>query len=373
MGQRNAVRRLVAGSLAVAVGVTCTAAPAALAGERTQDRERNPRAIVEELTESGVPGAMIYGGDRARSWSVSSGTARLGTERPIRAKDKVRVASNTKMFVATVVLQLAGEGKVDLDEPIESYVPGIVRGNGHDGTTITVRQLLRHTSGLPDYVADLIGDPGNAERTWRPEELIAIALEHPPLFEPGTDWAYSNTGYLLLGMLVERVTGNDVGSEITGRLITPLGLRQTSYPEPGETRIRGPHAHGYYAFPGEPLTDVTELEPSLSGASGSLVSTGPDLTRFLTALLSGKLLAPELLAEMRETVPAGNYDYGLGIGEIPLPCGGVAWGHSGNMPGYDTFSAATEDGRAAFVVANGPMADGESADLIPAMESALCR
>ncbi|MFC4858981.1 serine hydrolase domain-containing protein [Actinophytocola glycyrrhizae] len=360
--------RVLAGSLALALGFAATVP----AGAEPRGDHADVQAIVDGFTSAGAPGAMVYAQDRHGRWSVTSGTRELGTDRPIRPRDRVRVASNTKMFLAATVLQLVGEGRVALSAPVEAYLPGLVRGNGYDGTKITVRQLLRHTSGMADYVADVLGDPDANNHPWRPEELVALGLSHPPLFAPGNGWAYSNTGYIVLGMIVEAVTGNDVGAEITDRLIRPLRLWQTSYPAAGDKRIRGPHAHGYHAFPGQPVTDVTELEPSLPGAAGALVSTGPDMTRFVRALLSGKVLHPHLLAEMRETVPARGYDYGLGIGEIPLPCGGTAWGHAGNLPGFDTFTAATDDGRAVFVVANGRLADGSVADTRHAAETALC-
>ncbi|HEX6355583.1 serine hydrolase domain-containing protein [Actinophytocola sp.] len=360
--------RLVAGSVALAVGAVCvTAAPAAARPAHTE-----VQSIVDEYVAAGVPGAMVYAQDRRSRWTVHSGTGELGADRPIRPWDRVRVASNTKMFVAAVVLQLVGEHKVSLDAPIERYLPGLVQGNGYDGDAITVRQLLRHTSGMADYVEDVLADPNANNHPWRPEELVALGLSHPPLFAPGTDWAYSNTGYVVLGMLVEAVTGNDIGTEITDRLIQPLGLHQTSYPRPGDKSIPGPHPRGYFAFPGQPLTDITELEPSLPGAAGSLISTGPDLTTFVRALLSGKVLRRDLLAEMRTTVPAQGGDYGLGIREYPLPCGGVAWGHGGNILGFDTFTAATRDGRSAFAVANGRQGNGDPADLREAVETAVC-
>ncbi|MGH3756193.1 serine hydrolase domain-containing protein [Actinophytocola sp.] len=362
--------RLVAGSLALAAGFGCLTAGTVTAAPR--GGHADTQAIVDGFTAHGVPGAMVFAGDDHGSWTVTSGTGKLGADKPIRPWDQVRVASNTKMFVSAVVLRLVGEGRVRLDAPIEEYLPGLVRGNGYDGDTITVRQLLQHTSGMADYIADVLADPDANNHSWRPEELVRIGLSHPPLFEPGTDWGYSNTGYIVLGMLVEHVTGDDIGAEITDRLIRPLGLWQTTYPEAGQKQIRGPHAHGYYAFPGQPVADVTELEPSLPGAAASMVSTGPDLTRFVRALLAGNVLRPDLLAQMRTTVPAEGPDYGLGIREIPLSCGGVAWGHAGNMPGFDSFTAATEDGRSAFAVANGHLRDGGPADLRNAVESALC-
>jgi D-alanyl-D-alanine carboxypeptidase len=360
--------RLVAGSVALAIGTACIAAAPVAA----EPGHTDVQSIVDGYVAAGVPGAMVYSQDRRSRWSVSSGTRELGVDRPIRPWDKVRVASNTKMYLATVVLQLVDEGEVALDAPIERYLPGLVRGNGYDGNAITVRQLLRHTSGMADYVQDVLADPDANNHPWQPEELVAIGLSNPPLFAPGTDWAYSNTGYLVLGLLVEAVTGNDVGDEITDRLIEPLGLHQTTYPEPGDRSIPRPHPRGYFALPGQPVTDFTEFEPSLAGAAGSLISTGPDMTRFVRALLSGKLLSRGLLAEMRTTIPAEGGDYGLGIREYPLPCGGVAWGHGGNIPGFDTFTVATRDGRSAFAVANGRLPGGDPADLREAAAAALC-
>jgi D-alanyl-D-alanine carboxypeptidase len=362
--------RAVAGSLAVALGCVAAIPAAPAAAEPRRDHHRDVQAIVDGFVADGAPGAMVYGQDRRGRWSVSSGTRELGTDRPIRPRDRVRVASNTKMFTAAVVLQLVEDDEIDLDASVEEYLPGLVRGNGYDARLITVRQLLQHTSGMADYVATVMADPDANNHPWAPEELVAIGLSRPPLFAPGAGWAYSNTGYIVLGMLVEAVTGNDLGTEITDRLLRPLGLHQTTYPT--DKRIRGPHAHGYFAFPGQPLTDITELQPSLPGAAGALISTGPDLTRFVRSLLSGKVLHRGTLREMRTTVEAGGYDYGLGIGEISLPCGGTAWGHAGNLPGYDSFTAVTEDGRSVFVVVNGRLADGTVAATRTAAEEALC-
>lgn len=368
--QAGKTRQLVAGSLALAVGFGALTAGTVTAEPR--DEHADTQAIVDGFVEQGVPGAMVFARDGRESWTVNSGTGKLGADKPIRPWDQVRVASNTKMFVSAVVLQLAGEGTVRLDAPIEEYLPGLVQGNGYDGNKITARQLLQHTSGMADYIEDVLADPDANNHPWQPEELVRLGLSHPPLFEPGAGWAYSNTGYIVLGMLVESVTGNDIGAEMTDRLIRPLHLWQTTYPEAGQKQIRGPHAHGYYAFPGQPVADVTELEPSIPGAAAGMVSTGPDLTRFVRALLAGKVLSPDLLAEMRTTVPAQGADYGLGIREIPLSCGGLAWGHAGNMPGFDSFTAATEDGRAAFGVTNGHVRDGGPADVRSAVDSALC-
>jgi D-alanyl-D-alanine carboxypeptidase len=331
---------------------------------------RDTGAVIDGFVTAGAPGAMAYVRNDRATWWVSSGTRELGTHRPIHPRDRVRVASNTKMFTAAVVLQLVAEGRLGLDDSVERHLPGLVSGTGYDGAAITVRQLLQHTSGMADYIKDVLADPEAADHPWEAVDLVHIGLSHPPLFAPGAGWGYSNTGYLVLGMIVEAVTGRDIGTEITERLIEPLRLRDTSYPE--DRTIPGRHAHGYFAFPGQPLADITELEPSIPGAAAALISTGPDLTRFVRALLAGRVLPPAQLAEMRTTVPAEGSDYGLGIREVPLPCGGVAWGHAGNMPGFDSFTAATEDGRSVFVVVNGPLADKSTAAVRVAAQTALC-
>lgn len=364
-------RRIVAGALVLAVSLGTLSTGATAVAERPGGHA-DTQTIVDDIVENGAPGAMVFARDRRGAWTVTSGTGRLGAHDPIRPWDRARVASNTKMFVATVVVQLVAEGKIHLDDPIERHLPGLLQGNGYDGEKVTVRQLLQHTSGVADYVQDILADPDGADHPWKPEELVALGLSHPPTFEPGTGWSYSNTGYIVLGMLIEKVTGNDPGEEITDRIIRPYRLWQTTYPEPGDRRIRGPHVHGYFAFPGGPLRDFADFEPSITGAAGNMISTGPDLTRFVRALVAGKVVPPTLLKEMQHTVPAQGGDYGLGLREYNLPCGDVAWGHGGNMPGYDTFTAATKDGRSAFAIANGHLTNGNVADLRKAVESALC-
>ncbi|OLF05567.1 hypothetical protein BLA60_35390 [Actinophytocola xinjiangensis] len=362
--------RMVAGSVALAIGLGCVSAGTVAAQPR--DDHADTQALIDGYVDRGVPGAMVFARDGRRSWSVTSGTSRLGVDDPIRPWDRVRVASNTKMFVSVVTLQLVGEGKIELDAPIERYLPGLVSGNGYDGNRITVRQLLQHTSGMDDYVADLMADPVGNNRPWAPEELVALGLSHPPLFEPGTDWAYSNTGYVVLGLLIEKITGNSTRDEIDDRIVKPHWLFQTELPRSGDVHISGPHAHGYFAFPGQPVMDITDFEPSMASFSGSMVSSGLDMTRFVRALVEGRVLAPELLKEMRATIPVEYGEYGLGLVSYTTPCGEQAWGHSGNIVGYDSFTAATEDGRSAFAVANGRDTAGDAVDLREAVNSALC-
>jgi D-alanyl-D-alanine carboxypeptidase len=357
-------RRVLAGVAAGAlVAATITVAPAA--ADHGSGRGVDTAAVQRQLdlltTVDRMPGALATVRDRrGRTVTLTSGTAELGTGRPmVGSHARFRIASVTKPFVATAVLQLVARGTVRLDEPIDTYLPGVVRGSGEgaeiDGREITVRQLLQHTSGIPDYVEYLDkSDPTGPPVT--PEQLLGLALAHKPGFRPGTGWSYSNTGYIIAGLLVERITGRDVATVVTERVIRPAGLRDTYWPAPGDVRIHGRHARNYTQHPDDPtgpLVDVTEFEPSFAGASGTLISTPSDLDRFWRALFTGRLLPRWAVAEMRDTVPlppdwqelvGEDAGYGLGLMRVPLSCGGFAWGHGGDLVGVSNVSARDDRG-----------------------------
>ncbi|MFH8357959.1 serine hydrolase domain-containing protein [Streptomyces anulatus] len=395
-------------TLTVALGFAAAALPAG-AVERTPTAERTPaaeaayarviapapsnaaasssssdarlRELLHRLTAvDGAPGAFAEMRDRRGSTVLTDGVADVERRTPLDPDSRFRIGSMTKTFTATAMLQLVGERRVHLDAPVERYLPGVVRGHGNDGRRITVRQLLQHTGGLPDFLdhfdpRDIVMDP-LAHRD--PLDLVNIALAHPPEFAPGAGWSYSNTGYLLVGMIIERVTGNTYGEEIERRVIEPLGLSETSVPGDDPT-IPGPHPRGYVR-PGDdaPLLDITEVNPSVGGAAGGMISSGSDVNRFLGALLGGELLHPAQLGEMMRTRPTGGSDgrrYGLGLESKPLPRGGRYWGHTGDFLGYETAAGATVDGRQATVMVNlGPgSSDAQSDDIQAAVETALSR
>jgi D-alanyl-D-alanine carboxypeptidase len=224
---------------------------------------------------------------------------------------------------------------------------------------MTVRQLLQHTTGIQDDYPEI----GSAEEYYLrrdeclvPEETVARAMALEPLFEPGEGWAYSNTGYVLVGMIIEQVTGARWHDEVARRILVPLGLEDTTWPGTSTT-IPEPHAKGYELFEGESeVVDVTRLCDA--DASGGVISTTADLNRFFRALLSGRLLEPALLAQMQDTIAVdaeldeiwpGVRD-GLGLFSRPLPCGGVYWGHNGDQIGYMTRIGVTPYGRRSVVV-----------------------
>ncbi|TDE37167.1 class A beta-lactamase-related serine hydrolase [Nonomuraea mesophila] len=374
---RVTTRRTLAGLAGLAVAGTLAAAPASAAAP-SSDLQRRLDALV---TDHEFPAALaaVRGRD-GRTRHYTAGVADLKTEAKVPVNGQVRIASNTKMFTAVVVLQLVSEGKIKLDAPVETYLPKLLRGKAGDGRKITVRQLLQHTAGLPDYDTVLLKDYFDIQhRHYEPHDLVAAAQTQKGTRVGG--WSYSNTGYVLAGLIVQQVTGRPIGEEITRRVIKPLELRKTYWPGVGEQRIRGTHPKGYFrAKPSEPYTDVSTMDPSMAWAAGALVSTPSDLNRFMVGLLDGKLLKPKQLKQMKKTVAAPQFDttgkarYGLGIASFKLSCGGVAWSHGGSAPGYATTNAATEDGRAATIATTALPADMKSVKTIEtALDRALCR
>jgi D-alanyl-D-alanine carboxypeptidase len=371
-------RRLSLGvaALAALAGLT-VAAPAGAAAGQPGAVQRGLDGLVREHGFPAAMAAVREPGGRGRFYSAGVGDLRTGG--PVPVDGQVRIASNTKMFTATVVLQLVGEGKIGLDEPIETYLPGLVRGQGGDGRRITVRQLLQHTSGVPEYFTQDYKEIQH--RYVEPRALVDRALALPATFEPGTGWRYSNTNYVLAGLIVQRVTGRPVGEEITRRIIGPLGLRHTYWPGVGDQSIREKHAHGYYtpATPGGKRVDFTELDPSWAWAAGQLIATPGDLNTFLAALAGGRVLKPAQLAEMQKTVAAPglppNWRYGLGLVRIELSCGVVAWGHGGDIDGYESRDAVTVSGRAATVVVTALPTPEQGPRMLPdaVLDTALCQ
>ncbi|WP_371669637.1 beta-lactamase family protein [Streptomyces sp. NBC_00289] len=246
--------------------------------------------------------------------------------------DHFRAGSVTKTFLATVVLQLADEKRLSLSAPVERYLPGLVRGAGNDGRALTLRALLTHTSGLYDFTADTGGTVPVS-----PLQAVRLALTHPPA-DRGR-YSYSNTNYVLLGLVVEQVTGRSFATEAERRILAPLRLTGTSFPG-SRTTLPFPHGRAYAADG----SDVTDLDPRVAGAAGELVTTLADLDRFYAALLGGELLPPRRLREMLDTRTAHG-SYGMGLFPLKLPCGITVWGHNGRITGSYVRTAATVDGR----------------------------
>ncbi|MEV0275661.1 serine hydrolase domain-containing protein [Streptomyces sp. NPDC050610] len=339
---------------AVAFTASLVTAPAASADAPRCDL-RPVRTAMKALGEVGASGISVaVKSPRCGEWSGGVGLADLATGRAVGGGEHSRIASNTKTWTATVVLQLVGEGKVELDDSVDRYLPGLVRNERYDGRKITVRQLLRHTSGLPDYLDAPFWDDLDAHRWdhFDPLRTVEQALALPPPDDRTPDgFSYSNTNYNLAGLIVAKVTGHGIGTEIEQRIIKPLGLSGTYWPG-DRTTLPEPDLRGYVDRDGT-LVDRTEWNTSAADASGALVSTGRDVTAFWTALLSGRLLAPAQLAEMKQTVPDGSSGerYGLGVEHYERVPGFVTWGHSGYMEsGHKVRNAVTDDGRRAVTL-----------------------
>ncbi|WP_104820785.1 serine hydrolase [Kitasatospora sp. MMS16-BH015] len=365
---------------AVAAGVAAVTAlvpTAAFAGGRPDSVQSSLTALVKD---DGLPAALatVKGRD-GRTRTYTAGLGNLTTKAKVPVDGQIRAGSNTKTFTAVVVLQLVAEGKVGLDSPVETYLPGLLRGDGIDGRHITVRHLLQHTSGLPDYTETPALSDFSAiqHRYFEPRELLDGALAQPARFAPGTHWEYSNTNYIVAGLLIQKITGRPVGEEITRRVIDRIGLRHTYFPTPGDMTIHEAHPAGYHREADGSLHDYTEMDSSMAWAAGAVVSTNTDLNSFFAALLQGRLLPAAQLAEMRTTVPAEllgpGIRYGLGLESKPLSCGGLAWGHGGTTPGYRSRNGVTEDGRAAGITVTAiPDAVGAQ-HMAAALDAALCR
>ncbi|MFF4734534.1 serine hydrolase domain-containing protein [Streptomyces sp. NPDC001262] len=355
MRKQTARRALAAAVVSAALTATTLTTTASAAPAGSHDATQ---AAMDAQVAAGVPGVLGETRNGRDAWHGSSGVADLTTHRPRLAQDRFRVGSISKAFTSTVLLQLESEGRIDLDDTVEQWLPGVVDGNGNDGSRITVRQVLNHTSGIFNYTED----PAMLTRitkdflkvrydTYTPRQLVDIAVAHAPYAAPGEKWHYSNTNYILAGMIVEKVTGRSYATEIRERIIRPLRLNGTTLPGTSP-RMPGPHGRAYSKLldpkPDAKIYDVTELNPSWGGSAGEIISTTGDLNRFYHALLGGKLLPEKQQQELTTTVPTDEKNlgrYGLGVSSATLPCGKVLWFHGGGIHGSTSMAAADADGR----------------------------
>ncbi|MER5930872.1 serine hydrolase domain-containing protein [Streptomyces sp. NPDC002054] len=395
MAGRRTTRRITHAALAVvaaaAVAVTGLTGSAYAAGPADggqsgqsglagQDgAHRATRQALEAAVAAGAPGALAVAERGRHTWAGAAGKGDLRTGEKRQAQDRFRAGSITKTFVATVLLQLEAEGKLSLDDSVEKWLPGLVQGNGHSGRKITLRQLLNHTSGVFSYTEDeafgqkVFGTGFFRHRydTWKPEQLVRLAMTHKPYSAPGTGWRYSNTNYVLVGLVIEKATGNPYAKEVERRILRPLRLDATVLPG---TRAGMPEPAGraYSKLSPDttgPTHDVTALNPSIAGAAGEIVTDARDLNDFYRALLSGRLLGPRQMRAMTTTVPvpdAPGVGYGLGLMSAKLSCGTEVWGHGGGIHGSSSNAVVTRDARHALAVnLNGDWA-GDSQSVIEA-------
>jgi D-alanyl-D-alanine carboxypeptidase len=263
----------------------------------------------------------------------------------MRPDDRFRAGSIAKIFVSVVTLQLVEEGRFSLDDPLPAVLPESITSKFPGSNEITVRMLLNHSSGIPEWISPtVIGEiASNPTKVWDVNEFLDLAAGQPPLFAPGASYHYSNTDYNLLGLIIEGATGRSWRDEVTERVIRPLHLQNTLLPESGDVSIPGDHAHGYAAVSGA-VVDITAVDPSMAGAAGgdALVTTVSDLARFLDAVLSGELFQnaqtlDDMLAFIDAPDQGGQVGYGLGMQKYVFPDGTELIGHLGMTAGYTAF------------------------------------
>jgi D-alanyl-D-alanine carboxypeptidase len=323
---------------------------------QANDLQAQLNAAVEA---GGFAGILVHIADGGDTEILSAGAADVLEGTPIQGNEHFRIGSVTKLFTATAVLQIVGEGRLALDDTVQQILPDVLPS---DLPAITVQQLLEHTSGLNDYEGVLGFDNTAAvidqrSRVWSRDELIAFGLEQPRVGEPGSVWSYSSTNYILLGAVIEAVTGEPYARYIEENILQPLNMTETSFPGTDET-LPQPYLHGYTPSTTsvEGLVDISYWNPSVAEAAGEMISTAADLDRFIAALLGGELLdeaEQEALLRAASVLPEGlpeGMGAGMGVSFMPTSCGKVIYGGGGAVPGYITSLFATRDGEQRAVI-----------------------
>jgi D-alanyl-D-alanine carboxypeptidase len=363
ISRRSLVRGSVAGATLLAAGSTASRAAAADGTRTQQPPALDTRALQAAISDLSHPPATssqlrVAAQEPKQHWYGTAGQADLAHSRPPRPDDRFRAGSVTKAFVATVVLQLWNEQRVDLDAPIGRYLPGVLPS--HFARGITVTQLLNHTSGLPNHEG--LPDDSTPEGVlrhrfdqWTPPEWIATIPNTAFKFPPGTKQHYRGINYVLLALLIEELTGQRYGEAIAARILRPLGLSRTLLPG-NDTHLHGPHIHGYLRMTDGTLEDVTVYNMSNTWGEGELISTVNDLASFQQALFSGKLL-PQRAVDKLCTLPPATVRmldgsparYGMGL-QTATVNGVTFWGKTGEVYGYRTRMFSTRDQSLRFVL-----------------------
>lgn len=325
----------------------------------------------------GAPGAMALIDDGGTRYSETAGVSDRTTGAAMDTSAQFRIGSVSKTFSTVVLLQLVDEGAIGLDTSVNHYLPGLLPDD-----RITVRHLLTHRSGLYDYTNDMFeqtvpGFEAVRNRVFTLRELVGLSLAHPVTGQPGAAYQYSNTNFVVVGMLIKHATGDSLAHQYKQRVIRPLGLRNTSYVHP-RTSFPGPHVRGYLTpdEAGGALVDSSEQTVSWAQSAGAVISSPGDLNRFTSALLSGRLLPPDLLDAMLTMTPTdatGTRFYGLGLRRYDLTCGVRVYGHTGTVQGYYTYAFTTRDGgRSVAAMANTSNNGSVNTALGGTLEAAFC-
>ncbi|MET7370428.1 serine hydrolase domain-containing protein [Streptomyces sp. NPDC005566] len=365
----------LAGGLAPAT--SASAAPAATQAQAPAPDMVGVVAALESAMANGAPGAMArYSGpDGVKARAVGVRDRESGAAMDTKAR--FRVGSVSKTFSGVVLLQLVEEGRLKLDAPVNTYLEGLLPDD-----RITVRHLLTHRSGLADYTNAMFNQtvPGFEavrNRVFSYQELVDLSLAEPRTTEPGAAYKYSNANFVVVGMLIEKLTGRPVADAYQRRIIKPLGLRKTAYVHP-DTRIKGTHVRGYLHpdEAGAPLVDSTEQTVSWAQSAGAVISSPADLNTFTSALMRGRLLSPATLEAMTTVTPTDATNtrfYGLGLRRYDLTCGTQVYGHTGTVQGFYTYAFSTRDGRRSLsAVANTSNHGAANTALGGTLEAAFC-
>lgn len=371
---------------AVAFAVTAATVPAqAAGGSRSAEAAADVapvdtvalRKVLDDALALGAPGALARVDDNGKAYTVAVGKADTGAGTAMDAGRRFRIGSVTKTFSTVLLMQLVAEGKVDLDAPADTYLAEPL-----PDSRITVRHLLSHRSGLYDYTNDMFANtvPGFEavrNKVFTLQELIDLSTAKPLNNLPGAAYSYSNTNFVVVGEIIERLTGKALATLYQDRIFKPAGLRNTSYVHP-RTAITGSYARGYVRDDDVtlPLVDSTEQTVSWAQSAGAVISNAQDLNRFFSALVTGKLVRADLLTQMETTVPVnadGTQSYGLGLRGRKLSCGVSVFGHTGTVQGYYTYAFTTPDGkRSVSALANTSNNGTVNTTLGGTLEAAFC-
>jgi D-alanyl-D-alanine carboxypeptidase len=321
-------------------------------------RRQNPAvaAAIAGLPSADATAALVRVGGDEGVWRGSSGVHDLRTGRPADPGARFRAGSVTKVFTAAVALQLAAEGRLDLDRSARSYLPELIPASYGD---VTVRQLLNHTHGIPasDFPGTLEEAYADRFRVHDPRDMVRSATSKKPEFAPGERQHYLNIGYTITGLLIERITGDTYEHQVTRRILHPLGLRDTYLPGKNP-RIAGRHNHGYQTMRLDDgttgLRDVSVWGSTDGWAAGDIISTTADLERFTDALFRGRVVRGPLLEEMFTLPEATDFKtgkpaaYSVGL-SMKVLGGREVWGKTGGRWGYNAAIASTRDGSRTLV------------------------
>lgn len=359
--KRRSLQGIAVSAVAAVLTTFAVGAPASSVEAPSRSGETPPpsprtaglQQALDQLVNAGAPGALLYTYDEGRVTQLQSGLSDVAAKTPMGPEDRFRVGSLTKSYVSTMVLDLVSQDRLRLTDAVNRYLPGMFA----DKPRITIQQLLNHTSGIYEHNDDpRVLAPyfaGHLGHVWTPRQLVRIAMSHPLVAPPGAAFHYSNTNYIIAGLIVRAASGRSLAHQLRSELFRPAKLHATTFTS--SRRLPAPAVHGYFSIDGDELSDITSLYP-YPWASGAAVATASDVAAFYRHLLSGQLLPPRLVGAMKKTVSSAAIGagtaYGLGLMSFTTRCG-KAWGHGGNFPGYVAYALSTPDGsRQAVLLVN---------------------